>query len=103
MSSDRSSRGSIYRIWSRRDKSTAEHSPVDSGTPPGQEAQAESTGKRQPSTFRSEDTACKFRNILKQFWSFGILTLSRLGKDRYRGPYTRVSASVVQSIVANLK
>ncbi|XP_077666974.1 protein Abitram isoform X3 [Eretmochelys imbricata] len=38
------------------DLSTAKHSPVDSGTPPRQEAQAESTGERQLSTFRSKDT-----------------------------------------------
>uniref|UniRef100_A0A674IAF3 NF-kappa-B essential modulator NEMO CC2-LZ domain-containing protein n=1 Tax=Terrapene triunguis TaxID=2587831 RepID=A0A674IAF3_9SAUR len=30
--------------------------PVDSGTPPGREAQAESTGEHQPSTYCSEDT-----------------------------------------------
>ncbi|EMP31395.1 GRAM domain-containing protein 4 [Chelonia mydas] len=41
---------------SRSDKSTAERSPVNSSTPPGQEAQAESTGERQPSTYCNEDT-----------------------------------------------
>ncbi|EMP32689.1 hypothetical protein UY3_10179 [Chelonia mydas] len=40
----------------RRDKSTPELSPVDSGTPPGREVQAESTGEHQQSTHRSEDT-----------------------------------------------
>ncbi|EMP29251.1 hypothetical protein UY3_13643 [Chelonia mydas] len=44
-------------LASRRDKSTAEHSPVDSGTPPEQEVQGELTGDRQLSTHLSEDTA----------------------------------------------
>ncbi|EMP42588.1 Thyroid adenoma-associated protein like protein [Chelonia mydas] len=41
----------------KRDKSTAKRSPVDSRTPPGREAQAESTGEHQPLTYCSEDTA----------------------------------------------
>ncbi|EMP34434.1 hypothetical protein UY3_08410 [Chelonia mydas] len=41
----------------RRYKSTPEHSPIDSCTPPAQEVQAESTGERQQSTHRSEVTA----------------------------------------------
>ncbi|EMP34497.1 Angiopoietin-related protein 1 [Chelonia mydas] len=40
----------------RRDKSTPKHSPVDPCTPPLREVQAESTGERQPSIHRSEDT-----------------------------------------------
>lgn len=36
--------------------STAERSPINSSTLPGREAQAESTGERQPLTYRSEDT-----------------------------------------------
>ncbi|EMP36802.1 hypothetical protein UY3_06013 [Chelonia mydas] len=40
----------------RRDKSTPECSPVNSGTPPLREVQAESTGERQQSTHHSEDT-----------------------------------------------
>ncbi|EMP24496.1 Dynein heavy chain 8, axonemal [Chelonia mydas] len=40
---------------SRHDKLTAERSPVNSGTPPGREVQAESMGEHQPSTYRSED------------------------------------------------
>ncbi|EMP35470.1 hypothetical protein UY3_07434 [Chelonia mydas] len=49
--------GLTLSCMQRRDKSTAERSPVDSGTPPEQEAYAESTGDCQQSTYRSEDTA----------------------------------------------
>ncbi|EMP34194.1 Potassium voltage-gated channel subfamily KQT member 5 [Chelonia mydas] len=42
---------------SRRDKSTPEHSAVDSCTPLAQEVQGESTGEQQQLTHRSEDTA----------------------------------------------
>ncbi|EMP37202.1 hypothetical protein UY3_05733 [Chelonia mydas] len=41
---------------SRCDKLTTECSPIDSGTPLEQEVQAELTGERQQSTYRSEDT-----------------------------------------------
>ncbi|CAM2105132.1 unnamed protein product [Caretta caretta] len=43
-------------LLERRDKSIPKRSLVDSGTPPGQEVQAESTGEHQQSTHRSEDT-----------------------------------------------
>ncbi|EMP26153.1 hypothetical protein UY3_16787 [Chelonia mydas] len=49
--------GSIYRVYSRCNKSTAKRSPVESGTPLEREAQAESMGERQLSTHRSEDAA----------------------------------------------
>ncbi|EMP40274.1 Protein HIRA [Chelonia mydas] len=42
-------------IWYRCNKSTAERSPIDSGTPPDRGAQAESTGERRLLTYRSED------------------------------------------------
>ncbi|CAM2110885.1 unnamed protein product [Caretta caretta] len=44
-------------LKTRRDKSTAKCSPIDSGTPLEREVQAELTGERQLSTYRSEDTA----------------------------------------------
>ncbi|EMP37664.1 hypothetical protein UY3_05124 [Chelonia mydas] len=47
---------SIYCIYSRRNKLTPENSPVNSCTPPPQEAQAELTGERQQSTHHGEDT-----------------------------------------------
>ncbi|EMP24528.1 hypothetical protein UY3_18453 [Chelonia mydas] len=66
MGSDRSSGGRF--IASRLDtiKSTTERSPVDSGTPPEQEAQADLMGECQLSTHLSEDTAvyCAFMD----FW-----------------------------------
>ncbi|EMP32202.1 Striatin-3, partial [Chelonia mydas] len=46
-----------YSYDSRCHKLTAERSPIDSSTPPEQEAQAESMGERQQSTHCSEDTA----------------------------------------------
>ncbi|EMP35149.1 hypothetical protein UY3_07686 [Chelonia mydas] len=49
-------RGSIYRVWSRYDKSIPECSPIDSCTPPLREAQAELTGEWQQLTHLSEDT-----------------------------------------------
>ncbi|CAM4594760.1 unnamed protein product [Caretta caretta] len=45
------------QVLYRHDKSTTERSSVDSGTPPEQGAQAESTGERQRSIYHSEDTA----------------------------------------------
>ncbi|EMP25884.1 hypothetical protein UY3_17044 [Chelonia mydas] len=53
----------IRRIGGQR--STPERSPVDSCTPALREAQAESTGKRQQSTHRSEDTTCSSPNSLQ--------------------------------------
>ncbi|EMP38078.1 Connector enhancer of kinase suppressor of ras 3 [Chelonia mydas] len=43
-------------VADRHDKLIPERSPVDSCTPPPREAQAESTGERQQSTHRGEDT-----------------------------------------------
>ncbi|EMP33101.1 Bone morphogenetic protein 4 [Chelonia mydas] len=46
----------VYAAQSRHDKSIAEHSPVDFGTPPERESQAALTGEHQQLTHRSEDT-----------------------------------------------
>ncbi|CAM2097422.1 unnamed protein product [Caretta caretta] len=42
----------------RRDKSIPDRSAVNSGIPPRREAEAESTGERQPSILRHEDAKC---------------------------------------------
>ncbi|CAM2112544.1 unnamed protein product [Caretta caretta] len=47
----------------RRNKSIPDHSAVDSGTPPGREAEAESTGEQQPSIPRREDAKMKVMQI----------------------------------------
>ncbi|EMP28525.1 Cytidine and dCMP deaminase domain-containing protein 1 [Chelonia mydas] len=49
------------------DKLTAKHSPVNSRTPPEREAQAESMGERQLSTYRSEDTADSTDSLKSNF------------------------------------
>ncbi|EMP40126.1 hypothetical protein UY3_02629 [Chelonia mydas] len=48
------------------DPAGVERSPIDSGTPPEQEAQAELTGERQQLTYRSEDTASYKNNLTKE-------------------------------------
>ncbi|CAM2098660.1 unnamed protein product [Caretta caretta] len=52
----------------RHDKLTAKRSPVNSSTPPEQEAQAESTGEHQLSTHGSEDTMVSRSKYVDVSW-----------------------------------
>ncbi|CAM2101142.1 unnamed protein product [Caretta caretta] len=63
--------GQVFRILPkqcRHDKSIPDHSAVDSGTPPGREAEVKSTGERRPSIPRREDT-----KIYKSSWGRDVI------------------------------
>ncbi|EMP36112.1 hypothetical protein UY3_06723 [Chelonia mydas] len=88
-------------LESRCDKSTAERFPVNSSTPPGQEAQAKSTGECQPSTYRSEDTTEFIRGLDSVFGS-AIASLDQIFQGLHYLLLNAIYRSAVCSVLGLL-